>query len=573
MSVDGSGSTTPLVARVVPDVTGLDRAFDYLVPERLASRVVVGTRVRVPLHGRRVGGWVVGFGPAVVDRLVEIERVSSIGPSAEIIELAEWAARRWGTSRLRPFLVVGSPPTMVPAPTASVEHPDRRDARPSGAARRAVHRIGPLTDPLPIVVDAATAGPTLALHPSPAAGRALAARLRRRGFRVASLPDEWARAAAGVDVVVGSRAAVWAPCPDLRAVVVLDEHDESYQEQRTPTWHARDVAIERAIRVGASCDLVSPCPSATALRWAGDVGVLTDSVAQADWPSIEIDDRSAVEPWRRSLVGSRLVELIRDPARRVVCVLNAPGRARLLACRLCRALQRCETCAAAVVQPSEAVLECPRCASTRPVVCQRCASSSLAVVRPGVSRLREEIEAAAARPVLAVTGDGDVDDGAADVFVGTEAVLHRVRNVDAVVFLDMDAELLAPRYRASEQAVSLVVRAGRLVGPRERGGVVVVQTHQPDHEVLVALAAGDLRDLAADELERRRLLRLPPYAALALVEGACAAEVATATGLEWTPTGSGALIRADDWIDLGTRLAEAPRPAGRCRVVVDPPRV
>ncbi|MFM8267497.1 MAG: hypothetical protein ACKOA2_05710, partial [Ilumatobacteraceae bacterium] len=370
-----------------------------------------------------------------------------------------------------------------------------------------------------------------------------------------------------------SRAAVWAPCPDLRAVAVLDEHDESYQEQRTPTWHARDVAVERAARAGASCDLVSPCPSATALQWADDVGELVDSAAPADWPSIEIDDRSAVEPWRRSLVGSRLVELIRDPARRVVCVLNAPGRARLLACRSCRALQRCETCAAAVIQPSDAVLECPRCASTRPVVCQRCAASSLAVVRPGVTRLREELEAAAARPVVAVTGDGDIDDRAADVFVGTEAALHRVRNVDAVVFLDMDAELLAPRYRAAEQAVALIVRAGRLVGRRNGGGVVVVQTHQPDHEVLVALAAGDIRDLGMGELERRRLLRLPPFAALALVEGACASEVAAATGLEWTPTASGALIRADEWLELGTRLAEVPRPTGRCRVVVDPPRV
>lgn len=195
------------------------------------------------------------------------------------------------------------------------------------------------------------------------------------------------------------------------------------------------------------------------------------------------------------------------------------------------------------------------------------------MVRPGVTRLREELEAAAARPVLAVTGDADIDDRAADVFVGTEAVLHRVRNVDAVVFLDMDAELLAPRYRAAEQAVALIVRAGRLVGRRSGGGVVVVQTHQPDHEVLVALAAGDIRDLGMGELERRRLLRLPPFAALALVEGACAPEVAAATGLEWTPTASGALIRADEWLDLGTLLAEAPRPPGRCRVVVDPPRV
>ena len=72
-----------LVARVVPDVTGLDKQFDYLVPEPLRARVAVGSLVRVPLHGRRVGGWVVALGapdPAVpVERLVEVAKCSSIG--------------------------------------------------------------------------------------------------------------------------------------------------------------------------------------------------------------------------------------------------------------------------------------------------------------------------------------------------------------------------------------------------------------------------------------------------------------------------------------------------------------
>ncbi|MFZ9483376.1 MAG: hypothetical protein ACO3AV_10800, partial [Ilumatobacteraceae bacterium] len=100
-----AGASPPVsVARVVPDVTGLDKQFDYLVPDDLAPRVSVGTRVRVPLHGRRVGGWVVALGapdPDVpVSRLVPIAQVSSVGPSAEVVELARWAAVRWGTDRL-----------------------------------------------------------------------------------------------------------------------------------------------------------------------------------------------------------------------------------------------------------------------------------------------------------------------------------------------------------------------------------------------------------------------------------------------------------------------------------------
>jgi len=566
-------ATPDLVARVVPDVTGLDKQFDYLVPPAMRDRVAIGSLVRVPLHGRRVGGWVVALGEGDPDvpreKLVELAKWSSVGPDAALVELARWAAPRWGTDRLRPFMVAASPPAMV----AGVGRARRSEPR-SDAVATGVRRIGPLTDPLPIVLTAASAGPTLVLHPSPAATKALASRLRKQGLVVAAVPDEWAAAAAGVDVVVGARAAAWAPCPDLRTVVVLDEHDEAYQEERSPTWHARDVVIERARRCGAACVLVSPCPSATALHWAGDsVEDLPASRRVNEWAVVDIDDRSDVEPWKRSLVGSRLIAALRDHERRVVCVLNTAGRARLLACRSCRSLQRCEHCEAAVRQRDDAAFECPRCGTVRPQVCQVCGHTAMALSKPGVTRLREELEAAAGRPVVSVTGNSDALPEA-DVYVGTEAVLHRVRSVDVVAFLDFDAELLAPRYRAAEQAMALLVRAGRLVGPRAGGGSVLVQTHVPGHEVLQAARLADLGRLDVHELGRRQLLGLPPFRALAAVEGAAAAEFAIATGLESAPTATGVLLRADDWMALGERLALTPRPKnGRLRVAVDPPRV
>ncbi len=560
------------VARVVPNVTGLDKQFDYLVPDSLRDRVAVGSLVRVPLHGRRVGGWVVALGapdPALpIEKLVPLAKWSSVGPAADVVDLARWAAVRWGAPRLRPFLVAADPPTMVAALP-----PARRTVSGVQPVPSGVRRITPLTDPLPMLVEIARCGPALVVHPTPAAARAIASRLRKAGLRVALMPDEWAQAAAGVDVVVGSRGAVWAPCPDLHAVVVLDEHDDALQEERTPTWHARDVAIERAERAGAACVLVSPCPTATAVRWAGDrVQRPTASETVAGWPFIEVVDRSDEEPWKRSLVSSALIAHLRAPGRRVVCVINTVGRARLLACRACRALQRCAHCDAAVSQRDDGVFECKRCGTTRPVVCQQCGSSAMANVKPGVTRLREELEAAANRPVVSVTGDTD-DLPDADVYVGTEAVLHRVRSIDVVAFLDFDAELLAPRYRAGEHAMALVVRASRLVGSRARGGRVLLQTFVPGHDVVRAILRADPGELAVGELARRRLLELPPFRALAAVEGADAVEFATATGLEFATTAKGALVRAETWQQLGRALAETPRPRGsRLRVEVDPPR-
>ena len=127
-----------LVARVVPDVTGLDKQFDYLVPEPMRAHVAVGSMVRAPLHGRRVGGWVVSLGPPdgsiALGRLVPLAKWSGIGPSAEIIDLATWTSRRWAASRLRPLLVAASPPAMVASLPAALLRPDVPGCSPRDAA-------------------------------------------------------------------------------------------------------------------------------------------------------------------------------------------------------------------------------------------------------------------------------------------------------------------------------------------------------------------------------------------------------------------------------------------------------
>ena len=102
------------VARVLPNVTGLDKSFDYLIPEELAPRVQVGSIVRVELHGRRIGGWVTKMlddGEAAVDAdaLKPIAKVTGHGPDASLLDLADWAAVRWAARRPRPFIVAASP--------------------------------------------------------------------------------------------------------------------------------------------------------------------------------------------------------------------------------------------------------------------------------------------------------------------------------------------------------------------------------------------------------------------------------------------------------------------------------
>jgi len=147
-----------------------------------------------------------------------------------------------------------------------------------------------------------------------------------------------------------------------------------------------------------------------------------------------------------------------------------------------------------------------------------------------------------------------------------------------VVFLEFDQELLAPRFRAAEQAMTLLVRAARLLGPRSNGGRLVVQTRQSDHEVLQAALHADPGRLAAPESERRRLLALPPHTALARVSGAVAGEfvarLGRPDGIDVLGPRDGAwLVRAADHDRLAEALAGVERPRGRLHLQVDPARV
>jgi primosomal protein N' (replication factor Y) len=533
----------------------------------------VGTIVRIELHGRRVGGWVVALDESPPDRpLKPLAKVTGDGPAPDLVELARWASWRWA-GRTAVFLRAASPPRAV---RTSPGGPARRPPHPAPPAR--VMRTPPGADLLPLVREVAGAGDALVLAPTHALATSLAVRLRAEGLATALLPDDWPRAAGGASVAIGTRAAAWAPRPHLGAVLVLDEHDEAYQEERAPTWHARDVALERARRAGAVCTLASPCPSLEALG-AGALIAPPRVEERAGWPVVEVVDRRR-EPPGLGLFSERLVAVARE-AERMVCVLNRKGRARLLACGVCGELARCEVCGAAVQQDDEG-LRCGRCGTGRPAICAACGSTRLKMLRMGVTRAAEELEALVRRPVAEVTSDGSSKQRA-PILVGTEAVLHRVRSADVVGFLDLDQELLAPRYRAAEQALALVARAAGLVGARDGGGRLLLQTRLPDHEVIAAAVHADPARLSEPERRRRAELRFPPVTAMAIVSGE-AAEVyvdalrarvgeGAAPELEVLGPADGRwLVRAPDHEQLSDALAAAPRPTGRLRVNVDPSR-
>ena len=542
--------------------------------------------------------------------------MSSAGPPADVVSLCEWSAWRWGGPVVT-FLRAATPPNHVD-PEAVVEpevgvYPELLG--PAHAWRGDALVLVPpngTVDPLMLV---APEGSTIVVDPSADRGRTTAFDLEQAGRDVVLVHSEcsaaerttaWVRARAGACVIVGGRNAVWAPVPDLAAVIVLDDVDEALEDERAPTWNARDVAVERARRVGAPVRIVTPAPSVEALELLGE----PVHTSTARWPRVTVVDPRDEEPgqWLLTSVLADALRVVHDRDQRSVCVLNRRGRARLLACVTCGDLARCERCGATVVQ-HEGDLTCPRCDAVRPQVCLHCHGSKFRAVKPGVTKVRDDlaallprasvvaVDAATATTAADATTPGEGLD--ADILIGTEAVLHRAagdrpgagtRPIGLVAFLEFDQELLAPRARAAEQALWLLVRAARLVGGRLDGGQLLLQTRLADHEVVRAAVGSDPLLVTEEEATRRQVLGHPPFGGLAEVSGEPAAVGAmcdalrdlavAATGvtvLGPVDDGKRALVRGATIEALCDALA---RPAvdtahtlGRLRVDVDPRRI
>lgn len=571
----------------------MDRSLDYLVPDRFADRIGVGSVVRVPLHGRRVRGWVVELDarPAEGVELDPITGVTGIGPDEAMIELSRWVAWRWA-GRLPTILRLCTPDRAVSAadaqgaraPVGLPVHPGATEALEAAGAGAVLLEVSPTEDPLPVAAAALQlGGQVLFVAPSVRTQRRVAEGLSRAGAIVARWPSDFAGALGGRPVV-GGLTTVFAPAGKLGCIVIWDEHDEGLQSESSPTWHAREVAVERAGRAGVPCLLVSPCPSTEGRAVAGVQLRRAAPASRRDgWATLVVVDRREEDLARSGLFSTAFVRQARrarERGERVVCVLNRKGRAKLLACRGCGNLAACAECGAAVQMPEDRVLVCGRCGASRPAVCLGCGGTAMRLLRLGVGRAREELEALLREPVDAVTGGEGAGDPSepAGVVVGTEAALHRFRRVGLVAFLDFDQELLAPRYRAGEEALALLMQASRAVGGRRADAAVLVQTRLPDHDVLAAATRADPQRLAASESARRELLGLPPASGVAAVGGEAAAEfverLGRPEGVEVRgPREGWWLVRSRSHERLSDVLASVRRPRGRLRLRVDPLRL
>ena len=386
--------------------------------------------------------------------------------------------------------------------------------------------------------------PEIALVP------ALAGAVRRRfGDRLALLhsamsaserQQEWSRVERGeARVVLGPRSAIFAPVHDLGFMVVDEEQDGSYKQETTPRYNARDLALVRGQRSGATVLVVSATPS---LETRHNVArgkmaelPLTERAGGAQLPEgVLVDLREEEGPWRPGEV--HFSERLRDEilaatgsGRQVILLRNRRGYSPVLLCRACGDDQRCEDCGLPrTLHLRDNRLVCHYCGSARPVppACPACSERALEPVGAGTERVEERFAElfpdvrvdvldrdTARRPGGSVAVLERFARGEAQVLIGTQMVSkgHHFPNVVLTGVLLADSYLGFPDFRAVERTYSLLTQLAGRAGRGEHPGRVLIQTYHPDHYAIRAVLRADDAAFAAEEMRFRRTFHYPPY--------------------------------------------------------------
>lgn len=550
----------PHIVRVLPDVSGIDSAFDYTTPDD-EPELPIGTIVRVELQHRSVRGWVIEQNPVSPPGVVPnaIQRVYGRGPDAEMLALTRWCAWRWAGKQSF-FLNTASPPKRIP-----IGFTPRVPSRETFVATLHVH--GPRFSTRTMLQAWMNEGPCLVIVPHARTANQIAGSF---GDKFVLHPEEWMTR--GNVSVVGTRAAVFAPVGELARIIVLECHDEALRSERAPTWNAVDIAIERARRAGVPCELFSATPRAEDV--ARSMQIVCHETHNG-WAPLHVIDLRKEDP-HDGLYTPHVISLLRS-SKRIVCVMNRKGRAQLLVCAACETVAVCETCGG-TLQLYDDECVCARCKLVAGAFCRECGGLRLKRLRVGTQTVQEDLARLAGRAASEITGAAhELPD--VEILIGTEAVLHRVQSADAVIFLDFDQELQASRFHAAEDALVLLGRASRLVS--RANGVVFVQTRQPEHRAIVAAVRGDALEFAHDELAQRRAMRWPPATSLARCSGNATSHyvesvrsVSDVVQVLGPDEQQAWLLRSVTHDDLCNALAAVPRPSkGTLRVEVDPIRI
>ncbi len=350
--------------------------------------------------------------------------------------------------------------------------------------------------------------------------------------------DEWLRLKRGeAKIAIGARSAIFAPLDNLGLIVIDEEHDGSYEAENSPRYKTIEVAEERARLSGAKIVLGSATPSVESYDKAiGGEYYLAEMKTRINGKNlpefIVADMRQEIRRGNESIFSSDLKSEIEDclkQGNQAIIFFNRRGYSRQVLCRDCGNVIRCENCDVALnYHKDQGVLKCHFCNATykMPSACPECGSINLSYNGIGTQKVVDEIKRLFPSARL-LRMDNDTTSGKeghfkilkdfaekkADILVGTQMVAkgHDFPAVTLVGILDADMSLYFSDYRSGERTYQLITQVAGRSGRADKKGKVVLQTYNPDNEVLRFAINYDYVGFFEREKAVRKSTNFPPY--------------------------------------------------------------
>ena len=365
--------------------------------------------------------------------------------------------------------------------------------------------------------------------------------------------DQWDLVRRGeAHVVVGARSALFAPLADPGLIIIDEEHEGSYKQDKSPRYHAREVAARMARERGCALVLGSATPSLESLgrcragSWGGVTWTrvsMPERPGGARLPEVRVVDMA--EQFRgggRSVFSAPLADALRGVAERgekAVLLLNRRGFANFLMCRECGCVPECPHCSCALTYHERGhYLACHTCGRTWPVraypdpstSCPNCGSRYLGAYGVGTQRVEDELRMMLPEGVEVIRMDADTtrakgahqrlleqfDAARSAVLVGTQMIAKGLDfpEVTLVGVINADTMLKLPDFRAAERTYDLLEQVAGRAGRGETPGQVIVQTYWASHPALRAVEGHDRALFLEAELAERREAGYPPFSRL-----------------------------------------------------------